>query len=151
MATSGNVLQRWGVGTSVELRSLGILSDFGAHRDLATYRLEMAALCGGIARKDRKKIAEYLRSGTVVFAIMEHTTDVLNDRFGVDGGSAIDTDGTYYWRPDTAWYVEEYGISLPNAFLAHAEALQWRVPAVTEERILEIDTYLYALLRRQPG
>lgn len=135
----------------MELRSLGILSDSDAHRGLANYRIEMAALCGGIARKDRKKVVDYLRSGFVLFAIMEGTTDALNDRFTVSGGSAIHTDGTYYWRNDTAWYVEEYGISLPYTFLAHAEALHWRVPALTEERILEIDTYLYALLRRQPG
>jgi len=80
---------------------------------------------------------------------MDHTTDALNDYFGVDGGSAIHTDGTYYWRNDTAWYVEEYGISLPYTFLAHAEALHWRVPTLAEERVLEIDTYLYALLRKR--
>jgi len=38
--------------------------------------------------------------------------------------------------------VEEYGISLPYAFLGHAEELQWRVPTLTEERILEIEAYL---------
>ena len=135
----------------MELKSLGILSYPAAHDDLANYRLEMADLCGGISKKDRKKVTAYLRSGILVLAIMEHTADALNDRFGVSGGSAIETDGTYYWRTDTAWYVEEYGISLPYAFLAHAEALEWRVPALSQERVLEIDAYLYALLRKQPG
>jgi len=43
----------------MDLRSLGILSDSAAHNDFANYRLEMAALCGGIARKDRKRLSGY--------------------------------------------------------------------------------------------
>lgn len=135
---------------SIELRSLGILSDPDVYDDLANYRFEMDALCGGIARKDRERIVTYLRSGVIALAIMDYRRDVLHNRFGVTDGSAIQTDGTYYWRYDTAWYVEEYGISLPYAFLGHAEELQWRVPALTDERVLEIATYLDTLLRRQP-
>ena len=136
---------------SRELQSLGILSDPDMYDDLANYRFEMDALCGGIAKKDRERVVNYLRSGVVALAIMDYRRDVLHNRFGVTDGSAIQTDGTYYWRHDTAWYVEEYGISLPYAFLAHAEALEWRVPALSQERVLEIDAYLYALLRKQPG
>ena len=126
----------------MELQSLGILSDPDVHDDLANYRFEMDALCGSIAKKDRERVVNYLRSGVVALAIMDYRRDVLRNRFGITDGSAIRTDGTYYWRHDTAWYVEEYGVSLPYAFLAHAEELQWQVPALTEEGILEIEAYL---------
>ena len=53
---------------------------------------------------------------------MEQTDDVIDGRFTVAGGSAILTDGAYFWRLDTADYVEAYGVRLPEEFELRPEA-----------------------------
>lgn len=64
-------------------------------------------LKGAIQDELRPLVAGYLRSGTVVLALMSYTEDVLHGRFGVDGGSGVLTDGRYFWRRDAAEYVLE--------------------------------------------
>jgi hypothetical protein len=54
-------------------------------------REELRALVGIIPSKDREKIANYLRAGEVIFALMEHTRDVLG-RFEMPRGSGLATD-----------------------------------------------------------
>ncbi|MEZ3183124.1 hypothetical protein KYY02_32030 [Streptomyces pimonensis] len=43
---------------------------------------------------------------------MGHTEDVVDQKFPVVGGSTLHSDGIYYWRRDTAEYVETYGTHL---------------------------------------
>jgi hypothetical protein len=74
---------------------------------------------------------------------MEYTRDVIDDKFGVSGGSAILTDGAFYWRRDAAEYVDHYGIALLDAFLVHGRGLLWIPPVLTRERVLEIDQDLF--------
>lgn len=79
----------------------------------------------------------------MALAIMEYTRDALEDAFGVSGGSAIMTDGVYYWRRDTAEYVETYGIDLPAEFLEHGCRLNWVPPSLTKKQVLMCDGYLH--------
>ncbi|GAA1576687.1 hypothetical protein GCM10009804_36640 [Kribbella hippodromi] len=60
-------------------------------------------------------MAGYLAGCPLFLAWMEYTTDLIGGRFGVSGGSAIASDGVYYWRLDAAEYVREYGIVVPDA------------------------------------
>lgn len=105
-------------------------------------------LRGLLPSHQREVVADYLRSATIIFAIMEQTTDILGKRFSVAGGSAIMTDGSYYWRLDTAEYVSYYGVGLPIDFLASCRSHDWKMPRLSSERITAIDTYLYANIVR---
>jgi hypothetical protein len=127
---------------------LGIFGLFIPQIELEQRRGELLALQGEIPENERPLIARYLRDGATVFAIMEYTRDVVGKAFGVPGGSAILTDGTYYWRRDTADYVEHYGIGLPDDFLRHGRALAWSAPALSPEDVLSIDRYLYGQVLR---
>ena len=121
---------------------LGIFGVLAPQREFEQLRGDILALQGAIPEYERPLIAGYLRAGAIVFAIMEYTRDVVDDAFGVSGGSAINTDGTFYWRLDTADYVERYGTGLPEEFMYHGRKLQWRAPAVSPEDVLSIDSYL---------
>lgn len=35
------------------------------------------------------------------------------------------TDGSFFWRVDTADYVEHYQVALPSEFLRHGSSLKW--------------------------
>lgn len=63
----------------------------------------------------------------MILPYMEYTTDQIGHLFGVSGGSAILSDGTFYWRLDAAEYVEFYGIALPREFLVHGQNRNWKV------------------------
>ena len=52
------------------------------------------------------------------------------------------TDGAWYWRIDTADYVEHYQVALPAEFIEHMRALAWTCPTITRERVAEIDKQL---------
>ncbi|MEV6242410.1 hypothetical protein [Lentzea sp. NPDC051838] len=104
-------------------------------------------LVGELSSDLRGRVAEYLRGGTLVIALMEYTEDVLEGRFGVSGGSGVMTDGTYYWRCDAAEYVETYGIHLDQAIIDHMEQTGWRAPQLSPAEVLEIDDVLTRALR----
>jgi hypothetical protein len=89
-------------------------------------------------------VGGYLSEGTTVIALMEQTTDILDSAFELPGGSAILTDGKYYWRRDTALYVEHYRVALPDDFVQHAESLEWVCPEVSPQRVLEVDSFLHS-------
>lgn len=80
----------------------------------------------------RPKVIRYLESCPMFLAWMEYTRDVIGDRFGVSGGSAIMSDGTYYWRLDAVDYVREYGIAVPDEVLAHMESHNWTCPEIDQ-------------------
>lgn len=122
---------------------LGIFGVIASQREFEQLRDDLLVLKGAIPENERPWIARYLRAGAIVAAIMEYTRDVVGGAFGVSGGSAINTDGAYYWRVDAADYVEHYGVGLPDSFLCHGRALQWVAPAVSPEDVLLIDKYLY--------
>lgn len=121
---------------------LGVFGVLASQDEFKQLRGEIVRLQGATSEDERADIARYLRSGAIVFAIMEYTRDVVSDAFGVSGGSAICTDGTFYWRLDSADYVERYRTGLPEEFMRHGRKLQWRAPTVSPEDVLSIDSYL---------
>jgi len=128
-----------------EVIPLGVFGPQGGQRlQLAPASLEplRETMDAGLSAQ----IAQYLRSGVIIFAIMEFTVDVLERRFGVSGGSGILTDGHYYWRRDAAEYVEEYRIGIDPSAISWMAANDWRVPDLSMEEVRRIDSYLYALL-----
>lgn len=94
--------------------------------------------------KERKKISSYLKSGTPILALMGYSSDVLGGKFEVAGGMGIASDGTYFWRQDTAQYVETYGVALDPQFLEQAAQRGWRAPPISQSEVIELDRYLFA-------
>jgi len=133
------------------VKSLGVLSLGEISPNFALHRQELIDLSGRIKGEDRERVVRYLRGGTIIFAAMEYTIDVISNAFGRPGGSGIRTDGDYYWRGDCADYVQHYGVGLPNDFLRHMERLEWTTPVVSPERALEIDRYLMGLKKPRSG
>jgi hypothetical protein len=121
---------------------LGVFGVLAGQRDMERVREDLRVLSGEIPSPQRVRIANYLRTCPIVIALMEHTRDVLEGAFGVPGGSAIHTDGIYYWRRDAAEYVAHYGIQLPGEFLERGDNLSWLPPSLSEEQVLDIDDYL---------
>lgn len=130
-----------------EVEPLGV---FGPRRrgDFELRREELAPLRDGLDVEARRNVASYLRTGTIVFALMEYTTDVIGDAFGVSGGSAIKTDGRYYWRTDAAEYVEMYGIHVEDDAVEWMRGHRWVAPSLDGDAVLEIDDVLYQRFRR---
>jgi hypothetical protein len=85
----------------------------------------------------------------VIFAIMEQTFDRLQRRFIVGGGSAIHSDGVYFWRCDTANYVETYRMALPTEFLRHGAACGWRPVQLDRAAVIDLHKRLWELARTQ--
>ena len=121
------------------VRALGVFHQYRSEDDYrAALRLELDKLDS----EDRPLIANYLREGTLVLAWMEYTRDVLGDLFGTSGGSAIRTDGTYFWRADAAEYVEHYGIAVPVSAIEHMRRNKWVPPNLSTDHVLLIDKFL---------
>ena len=130
------------VGGAETIRALGVLSVGETGAAYARRRDELLRLVGQLPEEDRGRMAHYLRGGVTVFAAMEHTWDVIDGCFETPGGSGILTDGEYYWRRDSADYVEHHGVGLARDFIEHVQELQWSPPAVAPDRVLEVDRYL---------
>lgn len=101
----------------------------------------------GLPPDTRSKVIDYLSGCPVFLAWMEHTRDEIGGRFGVEGGSAIASDGTFYWRLDAIEYIREYGIPVPLSALEHFAARGWAPPLIDRHDFMEI----YEALDRRLG
>lgn len=126
----------------MKIQPLGVFGVIASQLDFEQMRSELLSRADVLPADQRVSIARYLRSGTIVFALMEHTRDVIAGAFQVAGGSAVLTDGAYYWRLDAAEYIEHYGIGLPDDFLHHGCSLKWSARPMGQEEILDVDRYL---------
>ncbi|POX62774.1 hypothetical protein C3492_13840 [Streptomyces sp. Ru62] len=102
---------------------------------------------GEIPKGERKTIAEYLRSGTPIIALMGFSEDILGNKFSRSGGTALMSDGRFFWRLDAADYVEHYGIGLPEEFIAYGTERRWIAPALSRDEVVEVDDRLNGLRR----
>jgi len=134
----------------VDVIPVGVFGPKFSLRRLPHLRQELQALVGQVEIADRVPLGSYLRKGAIVMAFMEFTTDLLSNSFGVAGGSAILTDGAYFWRRDAAEYVETYGIGVPAEFLEHARNMHWVPPHITPEEVARIDHLISGILRGDP-
>lgn len=130
-----------------QVEPLGVFGILASQREWETFRSKLEELSERIPEPDRAKVADYLRSGYMTLAIMEISHDVLNRTFEYPGGSAILTDGTYYWRADATEYVLRYGSGLSPDFMAHAQRSNWKIPQMSREEVIAVDTYLAAHIR----
>lgn len=134
-----------------QVTPLGLFGDSSDQAHFTDRADGLRAVSGQLPVHDRARVAEYLRTAPVIVALMGFTEDVVGTAFSVMGGSALHSDGTFYWRRDTAEYVETYGTGLPPAFMEHGARLAWRAPSLTDEEVLEIDDFFMDLRARTRG
>lgn len=82
-------------------------------------------------------IAAYLQAGHLYIATPGLAKDVF-DRRTVIGPPSYLTDGTYVWPGDAAHYVRTYNVRLPPAFLEHALAHGFSMPAAIDLSALQL-------------
>jgi len=80
----------------------------------------------------RSSVANYLRSGTLLATSPAITRDLF-DPSRILGGKEYFTDGVWLWPGDYVYYVEKYGVVVPQEFLAHMEAHGWSARPLSEE------------------
>lgn len=68
--------------------------------------------------KDKSKILQHLRSGTVTAAAAGHARDVFSGEV-IDGELTYQTDGIYEWRSDIPYYVDKYNMQLNKDFVEY--------------------------------
>ena len=95
-----------------------------------------------------ERLTDYLDACPVFLAWTEHTRDEIEGRLVVPGGSAIVSDGHYYWRLDASAYIREYGMSVPAAALRYFEQRNWLPPDFDEPSYLRIYVALETKLVR---
>jgi hypothetical protein len=121
-----------------ELKPLGVFAILHLSQQPERARQTLDELCGGLC-EPKNVVASYLRAGTIILAIMEQTSDLIAAKFSVPGGSAILTDGEYFWRWDTAEYVESYGVALPLEFEFSRSEAGWRPRQLTRDEVIDAD------------
>ncbi|MFI1968173.1 hypothetical protein BLA24_20735 [Streptomyces cinnamoneus] len=94
---------------------------------------------------DEKEIASYLRGGHVLFASMGVVDDVLGSGESIVGGGSLFTDGEWVWRGDLWFYVTTYHLLLPDEFVNKARAAGFHVPAVEQDRLIELTDEIQAI------
>jgi hypothetical protein len=97
----------------------------------------LAAARGDAPQPHQEALAAYLAAGHVYIATPGLTKDVL-DRKTVIGPPSYLTDGTYVWPGDVAHYVRTYNVRLPVAFLEHALARGFTMPASVDRAQLTL-------------
>lgn len=98
-----------------------------------------------LSRELRFQVADYLSRASMFLPWMEYTRDVIGDRFGVSGGSAVCSDGTYFWRGDAVEYIKEYGIPVPDEAIVHFRNLDWQPPTFSRDEWVAIYKQLHAM------
>ncbi len=94
---------------------------------------------GEAIRRHRARVVAYLEQGTVLAVAAGPTSDYFQ-RPGrhIIGSLCLQTDGVWLWPSDLSYYVQYYGVAVPDAFLAHMEAGDWRPSALTREELRQL-------------
>jgi len=131
-------------------RPVGVFGVVATQNKFAMRRDQLLTMVGQLPEHEADPVAGYLRSGAIVMPIMEQSRDIIGGQFSVPGGSAILTDGAYYWRCDTAEYVQHYRLGLPADFVSHGRATGWQCPAVDRESLMAIEQLLAVQWGQRP-
>lgn len=131
------------MNAELELRPLGSLAPSPGGPPWSGEQLDRSSV---MPQELRARVTSYLSQCPIFLAWMQFTRDEIGDRFGVSGGSAIASDGVYYWRVDAVEYIKEYGIPVPDEAVRHFEARAWRAPEFDRQKYLAIYERLTEIL-----
>lgn len=88
----------------------------------------------------RKKIVDYLRSGIKFRGSWGYSKCRFDDgRPDVEMGSMELTDGVYAWPEGLSVYVERYNIILPQDFVNHMKAQDFKIPTEIPPEQMRVD------------
>jgi hypothetical protein len=92
----------------------------------------------------RAPVAAYLRGGTLL-AVSDGEYNDWFDPSTSAGKKEYFTDGIWLWPGSFAYYVETYGVAVPQEFLSHMETQGWSPrPLSAEERLRMKDAFTEA-------
>lgn len=106
------------------------LKPVGIYREMyRTPRTELPSLEESYTRRvigDRSSVVEYMRAGTPVFDVMEDVVDLVGRREWIRSGPSLLSDGVWVWRVDSAYYLQNYSLDMPDEFLEHVRQRNYR-------------------------
>lgn len=76
--------------------------------------------------EDRARIIGYMTAATPVFDVMGNVTDLLDANESIRSGQSLISDGTWLWRVDSIHYLTRYDLTIPNGFVDHVRAHDYR-------------------------
>jgi hypothetical protein len=79
--------------------------------------------------EQRELLAGYLAQGPVLIATLSPANDEINPLRPGQLRNCWQTDGTYVWFGMLGYYVEEYGLALPEDFVYYAARSRYTLPA----------------------
>jgi hypothetical protein len=94
---------------------------------------------GQLPESDVEVVARYLEAGTTLVATGSMVDDVLDPDRRAVARLEIVTDGEWVWPRDAAYYVREYRVGLPEAFLRVVAARSGTPPAVDRSALLRVE------------
>ena len=70
----------------------------------------------------------YLEKGIEFIVSPGIVNDVINPERGTAGDTSIYTDGKWIWPGDLSYYVRNYKLKLPDAFIDTMKSNNWKIP-----------------------
>lgn len=101
--------------------------------------LSFGEVRGRFEGEHRRDVVNYLNGGTVLASSGVLARDEFNEDHPPIGQLNILTDGTWVWPSDLAYYLEQYGVSLPAEFLSHAAQMDWTPPRLARADLLRAE------------
>jgi hypothetical protein len=94
---------------------------------------------GGLRAESRADVVRYLQHSVVLAASGEVVHDVTDEMQPPIGELNILTDGDWAWPSDLAYYVDKYGVALPDEFLAAGTRRDWSLPRLSQADLLRAE------------
>jgi hypothetical protein len=91
----------------------------------------------------RDQVAIYLAGGAILAATGERVFDVLKAEREDVGALALQTDGRWVWPADLTYYVAEYNVLLPVAFVDWMRSSGWVAPRLSVDELVRIEKVLF--------
>ncbi len=92
----------------------------------------------GYGDGNRSAPVRYLTNGALLAASGTPACDEFDPSHPLIGPLYVLTDGTWIWPSDLPYYVDRYGVALPEEFLVHAGRQQWTPPQLSHEDLVRI-------------
>jgi hypothetical protein len=95
----------------------------GGFRELSLIETDppVSGIIGRGTYANPERVARYLRQHQLLAVAPDLPTDRVTGELGKEGNAELRTDGKYTWDSRLAYYVETYGIALPEEFARHVQ------------------------------
>ncbi|CAM4231221.1 hypothetical protein HRD49_10260 [Corallococcus exiguus] len=121
------------------LKTAGYFREFGPGFEDAPSLVESR---GKLPEEDWRRVARYLHTGVTLAVSGGLLKDCLTGETLVASHYA-QTDGVWTWRADLPRYVERYRVAIPDAFLEHMRALDWKCPVLSQQELIALTERLF--------